>query len=170
MTVRPARHDEAGDIAELWLELVAYHQSLDPALPLPAPDGDVSYGHFIMNRIERPDSLVLVAVNDRGVVVGYALTMMIDLVPETFEQQKAAFIADIYVQESARRHGHGRALYKAIVDWCALNDLQTLELEVAAHNPAGRAFWQAMGGRELMVRMRAKVNTDDGNDETLSDG
>ncbi|MEL6270657.1 MAG: GNAT family N-acetyltransferase [Chloroflexota bacterium] len=86
------------------------------------------------------------------------------------EQRKAAFIADIYVQESARRHGHGRALYKAIVDWCALNDLQTLELEVAAHNPAGRAFWQAMGGRELMVRMRAKVNTDDGNDETLSDG
>lgn len=167
MLVRRARRDEAGDIADLWTELVAFHSEIDPNLPAPAEDGDIRYAHFIMDRLERPDSAVFVAVNRRGVIVGYALAMMIDLVPEMFTQQKAGFLADIYVQPDARRQGFGRALYHAVTDWCAANDLHTLEWEVAAKNTQGRAFWRAMGGDELMVRMRMNINHDnhDDNDE-----
>lgn len=176
MPVRLARRDEAGEIAELWLELVTFHHTLDPTLPTAAPDGDVRYAHFVMMHIERPDSAVFVAVNSRGGIIGYALAMTVDLVPETFKKQRAGLLADIYVQPHERRQGYGRALYQAVVDWCNTHGLQTLEWEVAAQNTLGRAFWRAMGGRELMVRMRVGINkkgekgsSDDGNDETLPD-
>lgn len=160
MTVRPARRDEAGDIAELWEELVEYHHQIDPNLPVATSDGVERYAYFIMDRIDRTDSIVVVAIDDQGRVVGYALAFIIELVPEMFVQQRAGFLADVYVQPSARRQGHGRALYGAIVDWCQTNGLQTLEWEVAAANTTGRAFWQAMGGSELMIRLRRTLDHD----------
>jgi GNAT superfamily N-acetyltransferase len=167
MPIRPARSHEAGEIAELWEELVAYHRKIDPALPKASRDGVRRYAHAVIERVRRDDSVVYVAVDARGRIVGYALAITIELVPETFEQQQAGFLADIYVQPQAQRQGHGRALVSAVMNWCAEHGLNTLEWEVAATNTAGRAFWQSMRGRELMVRMRADVNND-ANNKTLS--
>ncbi len=166
MSVRLARSHEAGEIAELWEELVDYHRNIDPALPKASSDGVRRYAHAVIERVRRDDSAVYVAVDVHGRIVGYALAIMVDLVPETFEQQRAGFLADIYVQPGARRQGHGQDLVQAIRNWCAEHRLDTLEWEVAATNTAGRAFWQAMRGRELMVRMRADIKHD-GNDKTL---
>lgn len=158
MPVREARRDEAGDIAELWTELVAYHRQLDPNLPQVGDDGMERYAYHMLDRIERPDSLVLVAVDTRGVVVGYALAFMIDLVPDMFRRQRAGLLADIYVQAASRGQGYGRAMVERVIGWCQLNQLGALEWEVAAANESGRAFWRAMGGSDLMVRMRRNLS------------
>lgn len=157
MLVRRARRDEAGDIAELWSELVAYHNELDSALPRPTIDGPDRYAYLIMDRIGRDDSAVLVAIDDGGVVVGYALGIVIDTVPETFLSRRAGLLADIYVQPHARRNGYGQALVRAMMDWCEALELPALEWEVAAANETGRAFWRAVHGRELMIRMRMNL-------------
>ncbi len=161
MPVRAARRDEAGDIAELWAELVAYHGELDADLPRPVPDGMERYGYSILEHLERPDAAVYVVVDGQGVVVGYALVIAIDTVPETFVRRRVGFLADIYVQPHARRNGYGRALVGAVTDWCTEQGLTALEWEVAAENTAGQDFWRALRGRDLMLRMRMNLEEEE---------
>ena len=159
MHVRPVRRDEIGDIAELWLELVAYHQAFDTDLPVSASGGEEAYARNIYQRLNQPDMAVFVAVNSRGEIVGYVYGFITELVPHTFVQQRGGILADIYVQPRARRQGAGKKLYDAIMDWfITQHNVDTVEWDVAARNTIGRAFWQAMGGREIMVRMQLKFD------------
>ncbi|MBC8098511.1 MAG: GNAT family N-acetyltransferase, partial [Armatimonadetes bacterium] len=154
---------------DLWEQLVAYHQALDPDLPAAAPNGGTLYTRRLIDRLDDPQTRVLVAVLDDGRVVGYALAVLIDLSPEMFIQVSSGFIADLFVDAACRGQGIGRALVMALRAWFAECGVQHFEWFVAAHNPAGRAFWQAMGGREIMLRMRVTLEHDL-DDESESSG
>ncbi|MCI0353045.1 MAG: GNAT family N-acetyltransferase, partial [Acidobacteriales bacterium] len=56
-----------------------------------------------------------------------------------------------------RRRGVGRKLVKAMVDWFKERGVPYFDWQVASLNTEGLAFWRALGGRELMTRMRADV-------------
>ncbi len=154
MLIRPARLDEAGDIAELWMQLVDYHRALDPDLPTPEPDGMQRYARFILNLLKRDDAMVYVLIDRRGRVGGYALGMIIDLVPEAFIQEKAGFIADVYIEPSMRSQGYGRSLVEHLFSWFHAHNLTLIECDVASKNAQGIAFWQHLSGRPIMTRLR----------------
>lgn len=164
MTVRRAYRSEAGEIAELWQELVAYHAALDAGLPRMAPDGLDTYAKMLLQRMDRSDTAVFVAVDQKGRLVGYALGLVVDLTPDMFVRQRGGLLADVYVRPSARRQGHGRQLVAAMIAWFRANDLSVVEWDVAAANTMGRAFWRSVGGREMMVRMRVNVKDSDFDD------
>jgi ribosomal protein S18 acetylase RimI-like enzyme len=154
--IRPVNKGDADALGEMWLDLVAYHQNLTPDLPGPARGGEHRYVRRILERLDDPYTCALVAEVD-GQVVGFILGMVIDLMPDIFDQRPSGFLADIYVEPQARRHGVGRSLVNALVDWFRQCGIHSFEWHVASDNPAGIAFWRSVGGRDVMIRMRADV-------------
>jgi GNAT superfamily N-acetyltransferase len=67
------------------------------------------------------------------------------------------FLADIFVEAEARRGGVGRALVAAVTGWLSSCGVGYFEWYVAANNIAGQEFWRAVGGRGVMLRMRANL-------------
>lgn len=154
--IRRANKDDSDALAEMWLELVAFHQELTDDLPGAARGAEHRYVRRIMERLEDPYTCALVAEWE-GQVVGFVLGMIIDLMPDIFDQKPAGFLADIYVEPQVRRHGVGRSLVNELVGWFRECGIQTFDWHVASNNPAGQAFWRSIGGRDVMIRMRADV-------------
>jgi ribosomal protein S18 acetylase RimI-like enzyme len=162
--VRQATVRDIDAIARLWEALVKHHQTLDAELPGATPQGALRYGRRIIDRLDDPTARVLVAEapspdgTGRAQVVGYVLGLVVDLVPEMFAQEPGGFLADIFVAPDYRRQGVGRSLVDALIEWFRDEGLHYFEWHVAARNPEAVAFWRAMGGREVMLRMRANLD------------
>jgi len=152
-----ARQDDIDAVAHLWQGLVAYHHALDDALPPAVPQGARRYARRLTDRLDDPMARVFVAELE-GEIVGYVLGVVVDLAPEMFAQQPNGFLADIFVAAEHRRCGIGRALVEALTAWFREQGLHHFEWHVAARNEGSLAFWRSLGGRELMVRMRANLD------------
>ncbi len=158
--IRPAAASDAVIIGKLWEKLVAYHHALDDDLPRATPQGASLYARSLRDRLDDSHTRVFVA-EEGGKVVGYVLGVVVDLLPEMFQQESGGFLADIYVEEAYRGRGIGRGLVEALIEWFRENDLEHFEWHVAASNEAGLAFWEQMGGRPLQIRMRANIKGED---------
>ncbi len=156
IVVRPVNNGDADALGQMWLDLVAYHQNLSDDLPAAARGGQHRYVRRILDRRDDPYTCALVAELN-GEVVGFVLGMVVDLVPDIFEQPPAGFLADIYVEPAVRRHGVGRRLVSTLTDWFRTCGIKSFDWHVASDNPEGLAFWHSVGGRDVMVRMRADV-------------
>jgi GNAT superfamily N-acetyltransferase len=161
MLIRPARASDADAIGALWLKLVMHHRQLDPNMPKPTPDGAYHYARRIRDQIDDPYTKVFVAVDEESdAVVGYVMGIIIDLLPEMFQEERGGFLADIFVEHSQRGRGTGKSLVKALRNWFAGRGVERYEWYVAAANLQAQGFWRAMGGREVMIRMRAEIDID----------
>ncbi|MCU0476188.1 MAG: GNAT family N-acetyltransferase [Anaerolineae bacterium] len=161
MIIRTATEDDAEAIGQMWERLVAYHHALDPALPPAARGGGKVYAKRILQRLNDPLTRILVAQSDEQ-LVGYVLAVIVDIIPDMFVQENSGFLADIYVEDTHRRHGVGRGLVAAIQAWLTENHIASMEWHVAHNNTAGRAFWEAVGGRGVLIRMRADLTEQGG--------
>ena len=154
--IRLLRAGDVDTVAQLWAALVEYHRGLDVSLPPAAPQGAKRYARRLTDRIEDPMSRVLVAEAD-GKIVGYVLGVIVDLAPEMFAQEASGFLADIFVDEAYRHAGIGTALVDNLSAWFKEKGLRYFEWHVAARNTESLAFWQSIGGREVMLRMRTEL-------------
>lgn len=157
--IRPITVEDADAVAELWQSLVEYHQRLSPDLPAAAKGGAHRYVRRMLDRLSDPYTHAIVAEFD-GQVIGFLLGVIVDLMPDMFAQQPAGFLADIYVEPSHRRRGVGRALVNDLVSWFRQCGVHTFDWHVASSNPEGIRFWRAVGGRDVMIRMRADIGGD----------
>lgn len=155
--IRPLTVHDADAVAHLWQQLVEYHRQLDEAMPYPAPYGAQRYARRLVDLIHDTHQQVYVAEED-GQVVGYVLGVLVDLLPEIFDQEKAGFLADIFVAPEYRRCGIGRELVEAIKGWFVSIGVTHFEWYVASKNIPGIAFWRSVGGRDVMIRMRAPLD------------
>ncbi|MEO8397360.1 MAG: GNAT family N-acetyltransferase [Chloroflexota bacterium] len=158
--IRLLKSEDVDAVAQLWEALVAHHRELDASLPPAAPQGARRYARRLIDRLEDRMSRVLVAEVD-GKVVGYVLGVVVDLAPEMFSQEPSGFLADIYVDADYRRAGVGRALVEGLTAWFHEKGLSYYEWHVAARNEDSLAFWRSLGGREVMLRMRAEVDNEE---------
>ena len=163
IVIRRAVLADTEAIGRLWEKLVRYHQRISPDLPRAAANGARVYARNMANRLSDSHTCVFVADHE-GVIVGYVLGVVVDLAPEMFEQEAGGFLADIFVEEDYRRQGVGRALVMSLRDWFKQRQLKHFEWHVAYENQEGLAFWHAINGRELMVRMRADIQQDKDHD------
>jgi ribosomal protein S18 acetylase RimI-like enzyme len=154
--IRSATEEDTPAIAEMWKRLVDYHRALDQDLPAPTPDGPERYARSLAERVEDSHTCTYVAEGE-GRLIGYVLGVVVDFPPEMFQQDASGFLADIYVEEPYRRAGVGQALVEAMMEWFREHGLRYFEWHVAARNPNAIAFWQALGGRDVMIRMRAEI-------------
>ena len=159
MMIRTASANDIDAIGELWLQLVAYHRELDPEnMPNAAPDGARRYAVRIGDSLDDTHTRVLIA-EDNGRVVGYVMGVIVDMLPETFVEARSGFLADIYVSEEYRGQGVGRSLVEALRVWFPNRKVTHYEWFVAEKNTDARAFWQKVGGIDVMIRMRASTET-----------
>ena len=156
MNIRIANDEDVPAIGLMWEQLARFHHVLDPALPPAARGGGKAYARRLIARMNDPQTRIVVAEDD-GRLVGYALAVIVDVIPDMFIQENSGFLADIYVDEAYRRLGVGRALVGAVTAWLSERKIQVFEWYVAEHNTAGKQFWESVGGRRVMVRMRAET-------------
>ncbi len=158
-TIRPVMpHDEAA-IARLWQALSDYHVELDARMPVPTPGAAGRYAGRLVERRDDPFTRAFVAEVD-GQVVGYILGAVIDLHPDLFDYVASGFIADVFVDATYRRRGIARRLVDTLNAWFAGQGVRHTELQVAAENPGAIRFWEAVGGKSMIIRMRIPLQSE----------
>jgi ribosomal protein S18 acetylase RimI-like enzyme len=167
--IRAMQATDAPAIVDLWAALVAQHRQLTTDLPEAAPNGAARYVKRLIQRLDDLDTRILVAEAE-GQVVGFALGMMVDFMPDIFSMEPCGYLSDIYVHPAYRHQGVGRRLMEAMLGWFRDKRAAYIELSVAVHNAEAIAFWKALGGREVMVRMRIDVQGEADDQPAVSTG
>ncbi len=143
MVLRTATARDLHAVMALWNELVDYHHALDPRFGRSAPEAQEKFRSWMEQGLDDPERLLLVAEH-QGHVLGF-VHVLIKPTPPVFPRPRTGFVTDLAVSAGHRRGGIGRALVQAVRGWCAEQGLEDLGLGVAVRNPAGLAFWSAMG-------------------------
>ncbi len=68
--------------------------------------------------------------------------------------RRVGHIAEFTVFQPWRRQGLGRAMAWACCDWLRAQGCASIELDVLPGNVRAHAFWTAVGGEAICVRMR----------------
>lgn len=154
--IRPAKQADVNAIGKLWKKLADYHQILDARLPQPASNGDDLYAQRLESQLDDPYHQVLVA-EANGQIVGYVLGMIADYMADVFLPESTGFLADIFVDETYRGAGVGKKLVLALGMWFKSRGIGTMEWYVASKNASAKQFWEHIGGKELIIRMRLNL-------------
>jgi len=155
--IRPASPADADSLGRLGGELVRLHHGFDERRFLaPRPGLEAGYGRFLVSLIDAEDSVVLVAEDDDGGVIGYVYAA---IEPHSWKdlRDETGWIHDVVVGEAARRRGVGRRLVEAATSWLRDRGMPRVMLSTAARNEAGQAAFAAMGFRPTMWEMAREI-------------
>lgn len=140
--MRPASHRDLDRVTELWMALGEHHAALEPAFSL-GPGAGAHARRILAAKLADPDTAILVH-DAAGALAGLCI-VRVDRAPEIQVERCRGEITDLYVRESARRRGIGRALAEAGIAWTRERGATRVEVRVAAANPTASAFWRASG-------------------------
>jgi GNAT superfamily N-acetyltransferase len=150
ITVRRATAEDSAKVAEFAVLINEQHVGYDPVrfarmITLEGAE------QFYRSRLDAGDAAVLVAELD-GDIVGFAY---LQYEPQAFEDilTNAVWLHDIYVDESARGRGAGRALMDGVADAAIGYGAEKTVLATAAKNEKGRAFFESLGFKTTMHEM-----------------
>ncbi|OGP57609.1 MAG: hypothetical protein A2V67_09295 [Deltaproteobacteria bacterium RBG_13_61_14] len=149
--VRPAVWEESEDLIALWLLNGEYHRRLDEQYYRFRRTAGIEFGHYLLRALNDPNWRVLSGVTDDDEVVGLALATL-QRRPPVMLEEGYGFVDTLIVHEDHRRQGLGRMLVQDLVAWFREKGARTVELSMAAKNPAGEKFWSALGFETLLVR------------------
>lgn len=149
--VRFARHGDLAALSVIWLELMQMHQTSDARFTL-ASDPLARWRSLAEDMLSRQDGFLL-AAERAGTLLGFCLGW-VAYNPPIYALREVGFISEIAVARSAQRRGIGTALVDAAGDWFGERGLTEFQLSTAVWNAPARAFWDKLGGEELLVRYR----------------
>ena len=154
--IRRATLKDIKEILPVWGELAVFHSTLDPAFT-PSAQWPREYGTYLRSLMTRDDAIALVA-RDAGEIVGYAVGR-VTMLPPFFEQRYRGYIHDVFVKPQFRRHGIGRRLIDAILQWLHQQEVLLVELTVATNNEAV-GFWERLGFSVYMQQMKKDLQNE----------
>lgn len=167
--IRQARQADLESVLDLWVEMMAFHAQLDRRFR-PSPDGREHFRDTLQEWIGDDRCCVLVAESN-GQLVGYTIGRLAEN-PPVLEPRLYGHVSDICVTPAWRRRQVGRRLFIALRKWLQQRGCSTVQLHVAAQNPAAQAFWREMGFSPFTSRMwldlepqEAKQSSDPGSRE-----
>ena len=148
--MRRAKPGDERAVAEFAIKLVEQHVAYDPdrfSLFATVEGAENFYG----TQFDQTDSAVLVVEADDA-VIGFAYIAK-DVRNYAELLENGAWLHDIYVEESFRSTGAGKALMKAVLATAREMGAEKLLLTVAARNSAARSFFEGVGFRPTMTEM-----------------
>ena len=124
------------DLKQLALLFDAYRQFYEQS-----PDLALA-SKFINARLNNADSVILVAENEKQQLIGFC-----QIYPSfcSVAAAKIGVLYDLYVNESARKTGAGRALMLAAHEYAANNNMLRLDLTTAKDNLKAQALYESLG-------------------------
>ena len=161
VVVRRAARADAEAIAELAQKLVLQHKSYNARRFAQIADYEQMVWYY-GSQTESKDSAVLVA-EIKNKVVGFAFVQ--------FEAKNyaglldsAAWLHDIYVDETARGSQAGKNLINAAIEAAKELGANKLMLSAAAQNVNAKKFFEHQGFTTTMVEMMLDLTKKEGND------
>jgi len=151
LTIRPATASDQDALGRYGAALMRQHHASDPKRFIQVERPEAGYGRYLVSQLPDRDSLVLVA-EQSGQVVGYVYA---DIEPTSWKDLRGpcGFVHDVYVDESARRHGVGRELVRAAVDWVRSRGMSQVVLWSKTGNDSAQRLFAELGFRSTMVEM-----------------
>ncbi len=97
---------------------------------------------YIAARLNMQDSMIFVAETSDKKLIGFC-----QIYPSfcSVIAAKIGVLYDLYVDESARKTGAGRALMLAAHEYAAKNDMARLDLTTAKNNHDAQALYESLG-------------------------
>ena len=163
--IRRARPGDEKSIAGFAIRLFEHHVAYDPRRfsMFATQEGAESFyrSRFETDRsaVQPPDrtgAAIVFVAEINGDVVGYVYAEVED-VNYAELLQSAVWVHDLFVEETARGNGAGKALLEAVADAGKQIGADKLVLSVAAKNDSARTFFQERGFRETMVEMTLNI-------------
>ena len=151
--IRAARlpEDEPAILSFIW-SLQAFENAFEPNRRL---DPDFAAEHWPDVRAQAAArGAIFVAEND-GVTVGWAFVL--EEAGDLFvaeKQRRYGFVAELFVAETARGQGHGRALIAACEDWTRARGMAVLMIGVLTGNDRAAAVYRRDGFAPYNLFMR----------------
>jgi len=151
--IRAARlpEDEPAILSFIW-SLQTFENAFEPNRRL---DPDFAVEHWPDVRAQAAArGAIFVAEND-GVTVGWAFVL--EEAGDLFvaeKQRRYGFVAELFVAETARGQGHGRALIAACEDWTRARGMAVLMIGVLTGNDKAAAVYRRDGFAPYNLFMR----------------
>jgi ribosomal protein S18 acetylase RimI-like enzyme len=151
LAIRRATPADVRPIAALAAELVRLHHNANPNRFFLVDRVEDGYAHWFSRELERPEAVIVVASHGDS-IEGYAYGALEDRDWNLLLDEHGA-IHDVFVSPSARGHGLGSALVKALV--AALEGLGAprIILSTMVDNAAAQRVFRACGFRSTMLEM-----------------
>jgi GNAT superfamily N-acetyltransferase len=140
--LRRAEARDRGALVELLGELLADQAASEPTFAL-RPEAGAELPGLLARQLRDPDAAVFVW-EDAGGIAGFC-SVRLERAPGALVEAARTEITELAVRAERRRRGVGRALVEAACGWARARGAQRVEVRVAARNPAGQAFWRALG-------------------------
>ena len=145
ITVRPAKKEDHNAVERLLRQIAQLHANLRPEI---FREGSRKYDEEqFAAMIQDTSTPVLVAENERGNVLGYAMLQVKCvgaahpvLLPRTF-----FYLDDLCVDEAARGRGVGKALMQGVRELARERGIEKIELNVWECNEAAMRFYERLG-------------------------
>jgi ribosomal protein S18 acetylase RimI-like enzyme len=149
--IRPAAASDEKALGRFGAALMRQHHASDPRRFLSGERPEVGYGRFLVSRLTKSDTTVLVAERAQQ-VVGYAY---VSIEPTSWEDLRGpcGFLHDLYVDERSRGQGIGRELADAAIAWIRSKGLSQVVLWSKTGNDSAQRLFARLGFRKTMVEM-----------------
>ena len=154
MEIMTAQECHVPEIVNLWDEFMRFHEPFDPRYPM-VDNVRSGYETHFRETMTATDTKVLVAL-EKGRVVGYVMAMIRKSSP-AWKREKYGYIEEMAVTADYRRHGIGTQMLDKILDWFKSENLDMIELSVAAKNKVGYSFWKKHGFKDYLHHLYLKT-------------
>lgn len=152
--VTPSQHES---LVDLLCELNAYYRR--PGDLQPAVSRDSVRAHLQDNLLSAGSALrLVVASRPDGTVVGLAAVMLLySLVEPSPARRGQCMVKELFVRESARSEGAGRALMAWVARFAVDQGCGRIDWNVMASNGRGIAFYEGLGARKVADRLSYRL-------------
>jgi len=146
MEIINAQESHIPEIIDLWLEFSEFHEALGhPWYPL--KDGASNgFETYFRKEMIAEKSRVMVAL-DKDCVVGYIIAM-INNMTEVWVRERYGTIDQLSITASYRHQGIGSKMLKEVLNWFKSENLDLIEISIAAKNSIGYSFWKKHGFKD----------------------
>ena len=155
LVIRSATPDDIEAAAKLGAQIVRLHHATNPKRFFLIDDVEQGYAWWLRQELERAEAIVLVAELD-GEIVGYAYGAIEERDWNTLLDRHGA-VHDLFVVETARRKGVGRAMVNAVMARLEELGAQRIVARAMVQNESAQRLCESLGFQPTMLEMTKEL-------------